>query len=395
MNKKNGVITEKCCECGNCINSCPVKAIKMVRDDLGTGRAEVDGNICIGCGKCEELCPIYSIPIPNKNKETYAVVSKKKEAKYSSSGGVFLELAVEILNMGGRVVGAAYDKEWNVTQEMILNPEDIIRLQGSKYVKSNVGESFQLTKEALRQGRYVLYSGTPCQIAALFNFLGEKTKTEKLLTIDIVCHGTPPINLFKNYIAFLENKKKNKISEFSFRDKKYGHKLIGRYVAKKKYILYSSESSYYTMFLKGYLYNEACYSCPFAMKERMGDFTIGDFWGIKEEIPQFYKNNNLKETESVSAVMLNTDKAVSFFKKITPQIYAHKVEYEQVCKHNPQMNVPTVLNKEKYKKLSDLYKKDGYQGLERYFLKEIGFKRYILRITCYIPEIIKVIIKKS
>ncbi len=392
--KENNILTEKCYECSSCLISCPVNAIKWKYNSWGSKYAQIDENKCIGCNICKKVCPSYNKTEKRTPIVAYAAISKSDQAIESSSGGIFFELALEVLERGGSVIGAAYDKQWNVKQTVIHDVQKIGRLQGSKYVKSDVADSYKITYELLKKNKLVLYSGTPCQVGGLQKFIKEPELRENLFTVDIICHGTPPNRLFKSYIDFLMKKKNQKITRFTFRDKKYGHRHIGSYILsngeKQKDIpLYSSESSYFALFLQGLIYNDTCYTCEYACKERIGDITLGDFWGIKEEIPTFFKGNELSEESSVSAVMVNTKKGERLFEKVKDQLITERTEYERVTRHNPQLNQPSSCNQEVRKKLMEAYSKEGYPGIEKYFKENSNYKKYILRISSYIPAAIK------
>ncbi|MCF2569037.1 Coenzyme F420 hydrogenase/dehydrogenase, beta subunit C-terminal domain, partial [Mediterraneibacter glycyrrhizinilyticus] len=204
---------------------------------------------------------------------------------------------------------------------------------------------------------------------------------------------------FQDYANYLSEKKGGQLIKFSFRNKKYGHKLIGDYEIKrnnsiKKYRLYSSESSYFSLFLKGFIYNTVCYSCPYACNERNSDITLGDFWGIKEEMPEFFVENSLPEETSVSLVMINTDKGERFFRDISCHVISKSVDYEKVVKHNPQLSQPSFCDPKMHRDVFDNYKENGYGYLESVYKKYSDYRKYSLRISCYIPVKVKQGIKR-
>ena len=401
MTDKKELLTEHCYECGNCVRKCPVNAIRLEKPNVDICLPVIDTEKCINCGICRKVCqsceaiekymPIY----------TYAAVSKSQQSVYSSSGGVFYELAAFIIKSGGNVIGVGYDENWAVKQMVISDIQDIQKLQGSKYVKSNISDSYIIAYNMLKENKWVLYSGTPCQIAGLKKYLenSDLQNTEKLLTVDIICHGTPPLSVFQDYIGVLSRERGGQLISFSFRNKKYGHKHIGDYEIKrkdkiKKYRLYSSESSYFSLFLKGYIYNTVCYSCPYACNERIGDITLGDFWGIKEEMPEFFVDNLLSEETSVSAVMINTDKGRVFFQNISDNVICKSADYEKVSSYNPQLKTPFYCDQKIHRDLFDDYKENGYKALARFYKKHSDYRKYSLRISCYIPAELKKGIKK-
>ena len=394
MENKNNVVAEQCYECNACLVSCPTNAITIERNDLGMGYAKIEKSKCIGCGICKKICPCYNENVKVLPMKSYAAVSKNTQAIKSTSGGVFLELALEILKEGGVVIGAAYDQNWNVKQTAVYQEKDICKLQGSKYVKSDVVDSYEVTYKLLKQNRKVLYSGTPCQIGGLQMYIKESKLKMNLFTVDIICHGTPTNSFFKSYLELIEKKKNKKIIDFSFRSKEYGHRHIGTYTLtngrkQKETPLYSSESSYYSFFLQSLTYNEICYSCKYACKERVGDITLGDFWGVRDEIPLFFENNNLSEDNSVSAVMINTKNGEKLFNKVKNKLIVVEANYEMITNHNPRLNRPSSCDKNTRRILLDIYKTSGYFAVEKFFKRNSGFKKYLLRISCHIPSIMK------
>ena len=401
MMDKMKIMTEFCYECKNCIQKCPTNAIWMEKTLTGTSFSVIDSEKCIGCGICRKVCPSCEIIEKRMPINVYAAVSKSRQSLYSSSGGIFYELAVLIIKSGGCVVGAAYNQDWTVSQQIVFKIQDLQKLQGSKYVRSDVSDSYRITYNILKDNRLVLYSGTPCQIAGLKKYLenSDLKSIENLLTIDIICHGTPPSFLFCDYISFLADKKGGEMVDFSFRDKKFGHRHIGEYkILKgnriKKWRLYSSESSYFSLFLKGYIYNAVCYTCPYACNERTGDISLGDFWGIKEEVPEFFLENSLSFETSVSAVMVNTEKGQQFFQRIRNCIISEIVDYKKIIRHNPQLSKPSRCDQNIRRDLFDEYKINGYSALEKFYRQYSDYRKYSLRVSCYIPTILKKGIKK-
>lgn len=391
-------MTDRCYECGNCIQRCPVQAVNMIRDSFGCGNPVINMDKCIKCGACQKVCPSCKPVRKIFPMTAYAAISKSIEAQKSTSGGIFFELATKIIELGGIVFGAAYDKtNWYVHQIAVYKQDSLIKLQGSKYVKSDVGSSYKLAQDYLENDKWVLYSGTPCQIAGLRKYLGE-TSYSKLLMIDIICHGTPPVKIFQDYVKYLSRKKNGKIEDFSFRCKKYGHRHIGQYTYKRGHRnrtvpLYSSESSYFSLFLKSYILNEACYRCDFSNLERVGDITLGDFWGVKDEIPEFFAYYSLPNDTSISAVMINTDIGKEMLEKVKNNLIYYEVDYERIVKHNPRLNSQRVCAPKEYRILIGEYENRGYGGIEQYFQKISDYTKYAMRIKGYMPVRVKKILR--
>lgn len=213
---------KECSGCAACSQACPSGCIKMVKDKEGFPYPVVKKEKCSGCGFCERVCPIQNCRSETeicKAPETYAAVNKnKKKSKGSSSGGIFPLLSSYVLAKGGIVFGAAMSKSCEKVVHMGVEETDSLRfLQGSKYVQSDIGNSYVLARKELEKGRFVLFSGTPCQIAGLKNYL--KRDYENLLTVEVICHGTPSPLLWRKYLHYMKSKLKASIQSVDFRHK--------------------------------------------------------------------------------------------------------------------------------------------------------------------------------
>ena len=303
MEKCISIINDsKCCGCRACENICPKKAIKMVENSEGFLYPVVDKEKCVNCGLCKKVCPwINKIKRDNYLEKNicYAAKSKSKILQLKgSSGGIFGTIANYIINNNGLVVGAEMLNDFSVKHSIVDNKKDLEKLYGSKYVASDLNDVFSEIKKKLSDGKKVLFTGVPCQVAGLLNFLGKNY--ENLITIDVICHGTPNQKIFKKYIDNMETKKKSKIIKYYFRNKKAGK--WGSYKALmiiekngKKYIkkTHADFDPYYNNFLLGNSHRESCYSCPFASSNRVSDITLGDFWGIEKIDDKFYDFNGV------------------------------------------------------------------------------------------------------
>lgn len=234
----------------------------------------------------------------------------------SASGGAFAVLARAMLERGGAVFGAAMLEDNRVEHVCARSRKELTALQGSKYVRSDVADTYAECAELLSAGADVLYSGTPCQIAGLRSFLKGRGGSfpGSLISVDLICHGTPRQELFIAYLDWLAEKKSadDKIYGYKFRSKLMGWGLYYYYYYYRSGRRYeelgqAGDDPYYSAFVKGTIYRKCCYSCPFARIERVGDFTIGDFWGLEECHPGFY------DERGVSAVFINTPEADAFF----------------------------------------------------------------------------------
>ena len=210
-----------CCGCHACYNICPKNAIEMIEDEKGFKYPKINKEKCIECNLCIKVCPIINKKVMENNIMAYACYNKnEEELKHSSSGGMFILLAKEILKRNGVVFGAYLDKNYNVQHGYIENKKDIKIFMGSKYVQSNIGETYRNVKYFLEKERYVLYTGTPCQIEGLKTYLGKDY--DKLYTQDIICHGVPSPLVWEKYKEYRKNMDKNNPIKINFRDKNNG-----------------------------------------------------------------------------------------------------------------------------------------------------------------------------
>lgn len=242
----------------------------------------------------------------SKIKEVYLAKNKDLNIwRSSSSGGVFNALSKSIISKGGVVYGATYSKNNQVVHERAETEKDCIKFQGSKYVQSKMNDCFKLCKEDLLNNKYVLFTGTPCQIAGLKLFL-DKIDTSRLYTQDIICHGVPSPEFYKKYIKFMEKELESEITNVNFRSKILPNDIQDISLECKKnkiYRSYGTHDIYYNFFLRNLILRPVCYKCKFASIERVADITLADYWGDKNKLP-----NNLKNELGVSSIFINSEK---------------------------------------------------------------------------------------
>ena len=217
-----------CAGCSACANICPKNCIRMERDEMGFSYPVVDTNVCIDCGACERVCPLFT---PAKENSPTSVIGAKNRDESvrstSSSGGTFYELAKAVVSRGGIVYGCALDSELVARHIGVEALDGLSALKGSKYVQSDVGTTYADVKKWLSQGREVLYSGTPCQIAGLKNYLGREYDT--LLLVDVLCHGVPSPGVFSDYLGYLTDKFGSKPVSVNFRNKEKSYGIVGNF----------------------------------------------------------------------------------------------------------------------------------------------------------------------
>ena len=390
-----------CCGCGACMNVCPKNAIRMAEDEVGFVYPEIDQNLCVGCGACKKACGYQTQPLMQKSEAVYAAASNNDNfLRKSASGGAFAVLAENVLKKDGVVYGAALPLENGKLEPKHLRIDTVERLpelQGSKYVQSAIGDTYAQVKKDLLDGKSALFSGTPCQIAGLKQYL--KKDYENLLTVDIICHGVPSKRFFQSFMEDYGKKLGGTITEFYFRDKSKGQGMITRSVYKNKNgerqekVITGNLLSYVNLFLRSFTYRKNCYSCPFASEKRVGDLTLGDFWGFHEEYPSYDEKQGLSNGKGVSCILVNTNQGKVALEQCESQFVLMTSDFEKVARHNDQLHSPSKYSP-KREQILELYQKEGYEAVDRYFHK--NYKKDILKYTVsgMLPKGLKRNIKK-
>lgn len=298
-----------CCGCGACYNMCVVDAIEMKMNEEGFLNPVVNVEKCVQCGKCEAVCPVLHTKYENNSEPScYAVMANYEVRNKSSSGGVFGILAETTIKQEGVVFGAAWKDDFSVYHCEATTLDEIPKFHESKYLQSNTEKTFAQVKGFLKENRKVLYSGTPCQIAGLYGYLGEEKRSENLITVEVLCHGVPSQKVFDKYLK--ENFEVEKIQKISFSEKnefKWGKGLSVLFDDGNKCVARGTEDVYYEGFLKNLYLNTSCNNCQFNMIPRQADITVGDFWGIENY------DVGLNDGYGTSLVLLNNEHAKEFF----------------------------------------------------------------------------------
>lgn len=303
-----------CCGCSACANACPKHCVSMVEDNEGFLYPKVDQNICINCGLCEKVCPIKNPIEEQVNPEQKAALFQHKDARTlaeSTSGGFFTALSTWVLENGGVVFGAAYDENLVIHHRYIENVDDLKFFRNSKYAQSVIGNSFRQVKDFLNDGRWVCFSGTPCQQEGLHRFL--RREYEKLVTVDVVCHACPSPLFFKKYLAYYETKSNQKITDVKFRDKAYGYKY-------SVMSLSSNDNKFYKegidtdVMLRAFFNNltprPSCFACPSKKRYHVTDFTMWDCFDVEKF------SSKLDNDKGVTRILLHTPKAFEIWNNI-------------------------------------------------------------------------------
>lgn len=305
-------IKEKCVGCKSCEQSCPKHCISMVENREGFWYPSVNEKSCIECGLCLKKCPVENTEFHrNEPQKVWAWRNKNDtDIMRSASGGAADSAAKTILQMCGVVYGAAYDKQLAVSHIEVTDEAEREKLQSSKYVQSDPKDSYAKVKKRLSEGKTVLFTGTPCQIAGLYAFLGGDH--ENLYTVDLICHGVPSPKFFKKYLEYQSKQTAGRVIYFNFRSKDkrgWGTQYLLKTKTKTKTL---SLDRYGKHFMDGDCYRESCYQCAYANTSRVGDLTVGDFWGIAKSHPDF------NSPKGVSSVFVNTEKGQKLFEMMRP-----------------------------------------------------------------------------
>lgn len=393
-----------CCGCSACVNICPKQAITMEKDEYGFIYPVIDQEKCVECGKCKKACGYQQKREDIENISTWVAINKNEnDLKKSSSGGVFSAIARAFIEDGGVVFGCAMINENSTLTPrhiMVDTVRDLHKLQGSKYVQSYIGDTYKIVKGMLERGKKVLFSGTPCQVAGLYSFL-EKKQYSSLYTIDIICHGVPSADFFQAYISELNKKGNSKVTSFLFRDKDNGWGLTSSITytnntgIKVKKFLSARRSSYYSLFLSSKTYRINCYSCPFAGLNRPGDITIGDYWGIEKQHPEYLNGSsaNIDETKGVSCILVNSTQGNKMIDAYQKNLQLLKSDIKSAAKYNGQLNMPSSYSKDR-EIILNIYKNNGYAAVERWYIKSIGIKYLLLVLKEDMPKPMKKVLKK-
>lgn len=364
---------EKCCGCAACSNICPRSCIKMMVDEEGFLYPQINKDDCINCGLCDRVCPEINYVSDKGNIKCLAVqcVEKKDRARSTAGGGV-TPLANWVLENRGVVYGAAYDKDFVVKHIAIDNIQELGKIQGSKYVQSVTGNVYREIKDTLKQGRMVLFSGTPCQVAGLYNFLKvvKLDQSEKLLTVSVACRAVPSPMIFEKYIEMQKSKFGGAIESVCCRDKFYGYSYSTMSIYSsdktkhKDYHCSVESDEWLRCFFSGVCDRPCCESCEF--DGPIGDFQIGDYFRVKETAPEL--DDNLGTTRMV----IGSEKGLKLFEKIQDGYRYKEISNEQL-KRTTQ-NALSTFGKDKGKRdvfFADAHKLSGEELFEKYYPRTI------------------------
>lgn len=330
-------ITDKndCCGCSACADVCPKNCIKMIADNEGFVYPELDTANCVNCSACLNVCPVNQFRKSDNKFTAIACKNNNEEIRrQSTSGGVFTPLAKEVIKIGGVVIGASFDGEFQVRHCLVDNTEDLYKFRSSKYVQSNTLGIFSKTEKLLKDGRVVMFSGTPCQVYALKTYL--KKNYENLITVDLFCHGVPSPKVWNKYLDFI-NPDDKKIENISFRDKRISwedYSLAVNFGDSETATFWKKDA-----FARGFGFSvfsrPSCSVCRLKSFPRHSDITLGDLWLIARIFPE------MDDHKGISFVLLNSEKGRKLFDKIKSCVTYKEIDEQKLKEVYPVMGLPT------------------------------------------------------
>lgn len=364
-----------CCGCTACVSICTHGAITMSPDALGFLYPVVDDSKCIDCGLCEKVCSFnerYDCSLNLRKPDVYGARHKDmKEIETSRSGAAFIAISDVILESGGVVYGVGYTDHFRVVHKRAVTKEERNEFKGSKYVQSDLGDVFKQVRRDLKDGLTVLFSGTPCQIAGLKAYIGERL-CQNLFLIDVVCHGVPAPYVWRDYLVYLEEKQGDKIIFVDFRDKQnfgwMAHKETYRFVGNKQLFINNLDENFTFLFKKHIMFRESCGICHFSNTKRPSDITLADFWGWEKTNPDFNADN-----KGASLILVNTDKGRKLFKKAEIDLNIIPAQLENCLQ--PNLQHPSIIHPKRLQFEKDYIKK-GFS----YIMKKYGKQGWKMRV---------------
>ncbi len=340
----------RCTLCKLCINVCPKQCIRLDERPDGDTVACKDDDICIECGLCELVCPSLNVVDCNYPKKVYAAWTSDSEIhKVSASGGIAAQMYKETLEKGWYIVGCEWNEDFEAVYKITSDIEDIAAFQNSKYVYSNPSDIYLKVRDIVKEGKSVLFIGLPCHVAAMASYATRFKFRDKILLVDLACHGTPPAKYFKQHIDSVKKQLERNVTRCFFRDPKFGTDKFFFTLYDGDNLIYKkrvNEDLYCFGYHKALIYRECCYECRYAKRERCSDLTISDYHGLGTLT--LYTGNR----KSVSCILVNTEMGETFLKALN-----NLIKYERPIEE--PLRIERVFNQPYQKKPEvDLFKKD-------------------------------------
>lgn len=370
---------KKCCGCTACVHICPVKCIEMKEDEEGFSYPVADSEKCINCNKCKKVCPIENLRNDNTQTNTFVGYNKNEAVRnQSSSGGIFSIAAEWILSQKGVVFGAAFDENSEVCHIAAQTEDELLKLRGSKYVQSRLGNSYVLAEQYLINNRKVLFTGTACQIAGLKNYL--KKDYENLYTVDVLCHGVPSPKIWKMYLEHKKEQYNSSINKIEFRSKKSGWKSYSinmEFSDKQQYCVKFFEDKYMQMFLGNIDLRPSCHDCYFKGFPRISDMTVGDSWGIENYMPE------MDDNRGTSVILVHSQKGRQMLDAVKENLNVKEANLDKALPITADSRKSAGMHPNRKKFFAGVSKGESFDALCGYLKKNLiqrGFAllRYVL-----------------
>lgn len=397
---------QDCCGCSACVQRCPKHCITLKEDGEGFLYPHVNSDECIDCGLCEKVCPELHHGERHIPLEVYAAKNKDESIRMqSSSGGIFTLLAEKVIQEGGVVFGAAFDANWEVMHTYAETMEGLVDFRGSKYMQSRIGTAYQDAEYFLKQGRKVLFSGSPCQIKGLKLFL--RKNYDNLIAVDFICHGVPSPKVWREYLKETIARKSGKnsvlpypipckigIDTVDFRSKSTGWKKFSFALTLsetsvegvKNTVLLSSvfsENPFMRAFLADLILRPSCYSCPSKSGRSGSDLTIADYWAIPQVAPEF------DDDKGVSLVLVQTEKGKSFYQSLKEKTTFIVTSYQEAQRANGGFKEKTPMHPKRSRFFTEFAQSDDIIGLIDRTLRIPLYRKLLKKVKNGIKKMLK------
>lgn len=347
----------------------------------GFSHASIDDNACIHCERCQHTCPALNPPKLRTQKAVYAAQSSSRTVlATSASGGAFYELARSFLSEGGVVYGAAMgikQSQAHIEHQPARTVTELAPLQGSKYAQGTAWSVFREIERLLKAGGRVLFSGLPCQVAGLYGYLGRSY--DALVTIDLFCHGNTSERHLNLYLSYLAQKHRQEVVGYTFRDKTRGVGYNPRiaFAGGRTIRTTALRDGYWYLFQNSKFYRESCHNCPYACDRRVGDLSIGDFWGIERQRPELLTSHDgpIDDAYGISVVLANTPKGEKIMH--ASGLVQATAAMADVIPGGAAVRAPQPMPADRDTVLA-LFRAGDYAAIRRYCIHQMGLPNYLI-----------------